>query len=641
MRTDIDLALQDAHLPSLMMALAHLTGDIRHLNENCRLAYPMLGDDQGGLPAEQQDKIRRWAANVIAEYLNGKALPPPLPIDTIRQMMDFLAGTPIPQAYLPFLLEELALDGSDPRRPQAASPDLRSRIHVLIIGAGMSGLLMAVRLKQAGISFEIVEKNSEVGGTWFENTYPGCRVDTPSMLYSYSFEPEYDWPLRYSTQAMLLDYFRWITDKYDLRPQISFQTAVTEALFDEDQMHWTVCLSHHTGQQRIVRANVVISAVGQLNQPLIPEIPGRDTFQGDTFHSARWRHDLDLKGKNIAVIGTGASATQFVPEIAPHAQKLLVFQRTPPWLLPTPQYHAPNGAGQIWLWKHIPFYAKWYRFFLFWAKVDGHYNLVKADPDWNGPPNAIGAASAEIAEVLTAYIRGQLASDDNLVDHVVPNYPYGGKRALSDNGLWIPTLQRSNVQLVTEHIRAILPAGIVTADGCEHPVDTIIYGTGFRASHFLSGIRVIGRNGLDLQDLWGGDARAYLGMTVPGYPNFFCLYGPNTNLVVNGSLIFFVECSVRYVMDCLNLLDETSSGALEPHRDAYTAYNQAVDEANRQMAWGLPEISNWYKNEKGRVSQNWPFPVIDYWQMTRQPKRSDFILWPDRARCTPPSSTPS
>jgi 4-hydroxyacetophenone monooxygenase len=641
MHADLVSALQDAHLPSLMMALVHLTGETHHLNESYQLAYTPLGDDQGGLTPEQQHNIRGLAANAITEYLNGKALAPSPSIDTIRQMMDFLAGAPIPESYLPFLLEELALDGLDPRRPTPPSPALRSRMHVLIIGAGMSGLLMAVRLKQAGISFEIVEKNPDVGGTWFENTYPGCRVDSPSMLYSYSFEPDYEWPLRYSTQPLLFDYFQWVADKYDLRPQISFQTRVTEAVFDEDQQLWRVCLSAATGQQRVVNANVVISAVGQLNQPLIPEIPGQESFQGDTFHSARWRHDLDLKNKCVAVVGTGASATQFVPEIAPHPQKLWVFQRTPPWLLPTPQYHAPIGAGQLWLCKNVPFYAKWYRFFLFWAKVDGHYPLVKADPDWHGPPNAIGTASAEIAESLTAYLRGQLAPDDALLNDVVPNYPYGGKRALSDNGLWIPTLKRDNVQLVTEKIQAITPTGIVTADGQEYPVDVIIYGTGFRASHFLSGIRVIGRDGLDLQDLWNGDARTYLGMTIPGYPNFFCLYGPNTNLVVNGSLIFFVECSVRYILDCLKLLDETDSAALEPHLDVYTAYNQAVDEANRQMAWGLPGISNWYKNDKGRVSQNWPFPVIDYWQMTLQPRLADFILWPNRPHRTTTSAIPN
>ena len=622
----LDQCLLEAHLPSLIMALVHLTGETRYLGPDFKLTYGNFDDGQGGLPPEKQAEIRLTARAAILAYLNGQPLPPAPNAETVQRMMNCLAGQSIPANYLPFLLEELALDEQDTRFPKPIPPEPGSPKHVLIIGAGMSGLLAAIRFKQAGLSFEIVEKNYEVGGTWLENAYPGCRVDSPNLLYSYSFEADYEWPLRYSTQAILLDYFRWIADKYDLRRHITFNTSVIEAVLDETELKWDVRLRDQTGAERIVRADAVISAVGQLNQPYLPDIPGRETFSGPALHSARWQPEVSLEGKRVAVIGTGASAYQIVPVIAPQAKELLLFQRTPPWPLPAPTYHDAVGAGQQWLLKNIPFYARWYRLFLFWMKTDGHYPLVQADPEWRGGPESISAANAEVGAQLADYIRSQLGSRTDLLPYVIPKYPYGGKRALSDNGIWFATLKQDNVHLVTEGIREITPSSLITADGREHPVDVIVYATGFRASDFLATIRVVGRDNVELHERWQGEARAYLGMTIPGFPNLFCLYGPNTNLVVNGSLIFFVECSVRYVLSCFNLLAEAQAAALEPRADVHDTYNERIDAANRQMAWGVPQVSNWYKSASGRVSQNWPFPVVEYWQQTLEPNPADFVF---------------
>jgi 4-hydroxyacetophenone monooxygenase len=279
-----------------------------------------------------------------------------------------------------------------------------------------------------------------------------------------------------------------------------------------------------------------------------------------------------------------------------------------------------------WLLEHVPYYDKWYRFWLFWMVTDGLLPMVTADPGWNGPTTAVGEANAQFREMIAAALAFQAQDRPDLVDKIVPTYPVGGKRALLDNGVWVAALKRPNVELVTDTITRITPKGLVTADGAEHEVDVIIYGTGFHASKFLAPMKIKGRGGRDLHETWGGDARAYLGMTTPGFPNLFMIYGPNTNIVVNGSIIFFSECSVRYIVGCLRLMAEGGITAMEPRRDVHDAFNIKVDEGNRLMAWGAPQVTSWYKNEHGRVSQNWPFGLIDYWRATLAPKPEDFVL---------------
>jgi len=627
----LELGLDQAHLPALLMAIVHLEGNASVLDDFPRPLYDFFADGRlGGYNDEQQAKIRERAKRAIENYLvSGETLPPPPSADTVRRMMDFVAGADIPAHYVPFMEEELGLSGADAKHPHWEEPKLIARrkdMHVVVVGAGMSGILSAIRLKQAGIAFDVIEKNADVGGTWFENTYPGCRVDNPNHMYSFSFEPNHDWPYHYSTQDVLLAYFRRTADKYDLRKNIRFETQVTEARFDEKTSKWHVKVKDKSGKEEIIVADAVISAVGQLNQPRIPDIKGVETFKGPAFHSAQWRHDIDLKGKNVGVIGTGASAFQFVPEIAPDVRELKVFQRTPPWLGPTPDYHDKVGEGKKWLLEHVPFYGKWYRFWLFWMLTDGIYEFVKTDPTWNGPQNAVSPNNALLREMLSAAIKPQTDDAPWLFDKIIPDYPFGGKRSLRDNGVWVSALKRPNVELVTDPIAEIDAKGVKTKDGRHIDLDVLIYGTGFHASNFLRTFKVIGRGGVELHERWNGDARAYLGMTVPGFPNFFMIYGPNTNIVVNGSIIFFSECSVRYIMGCLRLLAETGNATLEPREEVHDRFNEKVDEANKMMAWGAPQVTSWYKNAKGRVSQNWPFPLVEYWSATLKPNPQDFEL---------------
>ncbi len=314
------------------------------------------------------------------------------------------------------------------------------------------------------------------------------------------------------------------------------------------------------------------------------------------------------------------------PRSPAKSASLEVFQRTPPWGFPVPGYHDSVPAGKKWLLEHVPFYGKWYRFFLFWMLTDGFYEGVKSDPAWNGPPQAVSAANAMVREMVAEAIRAQAPDAPDLIEKIIPDYPVGGKRALLDNGVWIEALKRDNVDLVTEPIDRMTPQGIDTADGQSHPAEVIIFGTGFHASRFLWPMRIVGRGGKELHETWNGEPRAYLGMTTPGFPNLFMIYGPNTNIVVNGSIIFFSECSVRYVLGCLKLMAETDSRTMEVRADVQDAFNARVDAANAQMAWGAPQVTSWYKNAAGRVTQNWPFPLVDYWTATVAPNPADFLL---------------
>jgi len=625
----VDRALAEAHLPALLMSLVHLTGDASLLTPERRPVYMPLTDGRlGGYPESVQADIRARAKAAILAHLAGAPLPAAPSAQTVRRMMDWIAGADIPANYAPFLTEELALTGADAKAPDWSAPALKAgkKMKVVVVGAGMSGLLAGIRLKQAGLDFTIIEKNPDVGGTWLENVYPGCRVDNPNHMYSYSFEPNHDFPYYYSTQPVLLDYFRRIAEKHDLRRHIRFETSLEEAVFDEARSIWRIEVKTQDGGREHLEATALITAVGQLNRPRYPDIDGIETFSGPSFHSARWRHDVDLTGKKVAVIGTGASAFQFVPEIAPRVAHLEVFQRTPPWPLPGPTYHDAVPEGKKWLLEHAPFYGKWYRFWLFWTLTDGFYEAVKADPDWTGGPEAVGEVNAGLRAIIVASIAAQAADRPDLMEKIVPAYPIGGKRALVDNGVWVKALKREHVDLVTTAIARITPNGIVTSDGAEHPADVIIYGTGFQASRFLWPMRIVGRDGVELHDAWNDDARAYLGMTAPGFPNLFMLYGPNTNIVVNGSIIFFSECSVRYIVGCLKLMAETGAATLEVKSKVHDAFNARVDAANNLMAWGSPHVSSWYKNATGRVSQNWPFPLVDYWNATVAPNPDDFVL---------------
>ncbi|MFM7535702.1 MAG: FAD-dependent oxidoreductase [Acidimicrobiales bacterium] len=624
----IERALADAELPALLAAVAHLTGDRSVLRPELRPDPARLREPQAGYTAEQQALARRVCLDGLRRFRDERAgVPAPLGAADMVALMSFSTGSDVPERYVPLLREELALEGDALRAPrwQAAEVAPGRTLTVAVIGAGMSGLAAAHRLDQAGIAFTVLEKNDDVGGTWLENRYPGCRVDVQNHMYSYSFAQKHDWPEYHSTQPVLQAYFRECAEQFGLLDRIRFGTEVRSCTWDDDTQTWTLAVRDADGDGTVV-ADAVVCAVGQLNRPKFPDLPGVGSFAGPAFHSAQWDDTVELTGRRVAVIGTGASACQFIPEVAEIAGHLDVYQRTAPWLIPSPRYHQPVAAGFQWLLGHVPAYAQWYRFWLFWRGAEGMLPAAYVDPSYPPTERAVSARNEEMRQQLQAWIDLQAGDDAELRAALTPNYPPLSKRFVLDDGIWAGTLRRPTVSLHTQRIAAIEPDGIRTADGELHPADVLIYGTGFQASRFLTPMTVTGRDGIDLHEQWAGDARAFLGVMVPNFPNFFCLYGPNTNIVANGSIIYFSECEVHFLVECLHLLLAKSLGSLDPRREAHDAYNDRIDEANRLRTWGFSSVSSWYKNDYGRSAQNWPFAVIEFWEQTRAPDPADYVL---------------
>jgi 4-hydroxyacetophenone monooxygenase len=624
----LERALQDAELVPLMATLAYVTGDLSLVAPE--LQPPRRGKNaliapQGGMPADLQALCRARALTALRRFRDGGSVVADEPTpETLRAIVQYVTGE-LAEGYEDLALQELGITTADQEGRRwtkpAVAPDVE--LSVVVVGAGMSGLAAAHKLHEAGIPFTVLERNADVGGVWLENDYPGCRLDTNNFAYSYSFAQKDDWPQQYSRQPDIRGYFHRIATDFDLRPHIRFGVEVTALKFNETDCSWSVSTRGPDGQASELRCQSVISAVGQLNQPSYPSIPGRDHFRGPSFHTARWDHDVDLAGLRVGVVGSGASAYQVIPSIADEVAELRIFQRTPPWALPAPSYHDDIADGLKYLFQHVPQYHRWFRFYQFWIAVEGMRDFAVVDPEWKGA-GAVSAANDSLRSVLTDHIRNQYLHRPDLLDKVLPAYPPYGKRMLRDNGVWAQTLHKEHVMLVTDGIEEVTESGIRTTDGVEHELDVIIWGTGFSASNFLASMSVTGRGGADLHETWAGDARAYLGITVPGFPNLFCLYGPNTNLVLNGSIVMFSELAMNYVLECLHLLLTTGHRAMDVQAPVFEAYNQRVDEANQLMAWGAPGVTNWYKNATGRVSQNWPHSTLDYWDMTRRPNASDY-----------------
>jgi 4-hydroxyacetophenone monooxygenase len=624
-------ALLDVSIPTLMLSLVHMSGDPALIRGALRPAGLFLNEVQGYMSEEDKTAVRKIALEVIADY-RDRGCPDPTPVGPglLKEMMEWLVCEPVPDEYVPMLLEEMELDGVDERAAQpAANLDSSARAdhHVVVIGCGESGLLAGIRLKEADIPFTILEKNSGVGGTWYQNTYPGARVDVGNHFYCYSFEPTDQWTHFFAEQPELQAYFHGVMKRHDIERHVRWKTEVTGAQWDDSTATWTVSTRDHDGTESTLTARALISAVGQLNRPHLPTIPGQDRFDGPAFHSAEWDHSVDLRGKRVALIGAGASGFQIAPAIAADVEHLTVFQRSAQWMFPNPNYHAPVGPGVQWALRNLPFYGRWYRFLLFWPGCDKGLAAARVDPDYPDQQRAVSEINEITRIMFTEWITSQVGDDPDLLAKVVPDYPATGKRTLQDNGSWLRTLTRDDVELIRTPIARIEEDAVVTEDGNRFPADVIAYATGFAANKVLWPMAVVGRDGVALGERWGERPSAYLGITVPGYPNFFCMYGPGTNLASGGSLIFHSECQMRYIAGCLEHLIAGGHRSMEPRVDKTDDWVRRSQDEMAKMVWSQPSIEHsFYKNAHGEVYTLSPWRLVDYWTWTREPDPDDFVF---------------
>ena len=624
----IAAALADVSIPTLLMSMVHMTGDARYLRWEHVPAGIYLNEVQGFMDPDAQQAVRDEALRVIVAYRDaGCVLPEPPDEDLLREMMSVLVASEVPEEYVPLLLEELELDGVDARAVAASSrvPE-DDGFSVVVIGAGMSGVLAGIRLAEAGIDYTIVEKNDGIGGTWYENRYPGCRVDVGNHFYCYSFEPNPEWSEFFARQPELQAYFERTARAHDVVDQIRFGTEVRAARFDEVASTWAVEIDGPDGTTTLT-ANAVISAVGQLNRPKLPDIAGIDDFSGISMHSARWDPSVDLSGRRVAVVGTGASAFQIVPTIAEEVAHLDVFQRSAPWMFPNPHYHDPVAPGVLWAMRHLPFYGRWYRFLVFWPACDGGLPAMRIDPDWPHQDRSVNELNEGAREFFSAWMTEQCGDDRELADKVVPDYVCLGKRTLQDNGSWLAALTRPDVELVTDPIDRVTGTGIRCESGEEHPADVIVWATGFHANRYLWPMEIVGRDGAVLAEQWGDEPTAHLGITVPNFPNLFCMYGPGTNLASGGSLIFHSECQIRYIMGAIAAMRSGGHRTIEVRAEVHDAYNERLQAELDTMVWSHPSIRHsWYRNDAGKTFILSPWRLVDYWSWTREPDLAEFEL---------------
>lgn len=504
----------------------------------------------------------------------------------------------------------------------------RAGLHVTIIGAGMSGLGLAFALAESGIAYTLLERRDGLGGVWLDNDYPDCGVDTQAFQYAFESMPHADWSRFDAKRDEILDYLHRAAEKSGVLDNVEFGSEVREARWTGERWRLRVNRAGVTGDATAdVETDVLVSAVGALNRPRIPDLAGLETFSGPVFHTAEWDPDVDLSGRRVALVGNGSSGTQVGRAIADRAQRLLAFQRTPHWIRPrNPQEAGPVGEGKRWLVATLPHYLGWYRFRMNVVSGDGEHPTMVRDTDDDGRlvPNE---RNRGVRAELESYLRGRLAGRPDLIEALTPDYPPYGKRLVIDNG-WYDTLTRPHVELVTDPIERVGPDGIVTSDGTHHAVDVIVFATGFHGTRYFWPMEILGRSGRPLAEEHHGaeNIRAHLGVAMPGYPNLFTLQGPNSSVGHGGGVTFMSECQGRFVLGCLKLMIERGARTVEIRREVAERYNAEMDAALGRMVWASDGLDSRYHNADGRIVMNHPWTIGRFWDLTREVRPEDLLL---------------
>lgn len=623
---DLASAIAEADIRCLLMVLIHMTGDERWMAPPYlpKRDIRLIPDPDAGVSPEIQDEIRAAVVDLFSAGTPQPAISDPGE-DLLLRMMRTCLGENVAPEYAPLMREEMGFVSREARWSRRPSDETLAAQHVLIVGAGVCAIALGVALGHLGIPYTIVEKNDDLGGTWFINRYPGCGVDTPNHSYSYSFGERHPWTRYFCQREELLGYLQKVAEDYGIRQHLRVNTELTSSRWDEDRQRWISTLKTRSGEETF-ESTVLVSAIGQLNDPSRARFAGEDRFKGTILHSAHWSDDIALEGKHVAVIGTGATAMQLVPSIAGRVASVTVYQRSPQWARPVKGYADPISEGARWLLAHLPFYAQWYRFNMFWRYGDGLLPFLRKDPAWPHPERAVNKGNDRHRQELTDFILSELKDRPDLIARCVPTYPPYGKRILLDNN-WFKTLKRPNVELVTDAIDRFDETGIVTADGRHRPADIIVVATGFKVTEMAARLNISGRHGRNLREAWAHDnPTAFLGLTVPGFPNFFCMLGPNAGPAHGGSVIFQSECQSRYISACLAGMIERDIAAIDVRTDVLDDYVRRVDAEHEAMIWTHPGMTTYYRNSNGRVFSAMPWRFVDYWRMTHDPDLGQYRL---------------
>jgi 4-hydroxyacetophenone monooxygenase len=609
--------LQSADMRVLLMALYHLSGDEKWLSEpfRPRRDVRLIAARDCGFDDVTQQIIRDAAAHYIDHGFPSPVIHDP-GNELMVKMMSACMGENIPPEYALMMREDLGLASRDEglvidKEQLASSHD---GPHVVIVGAGVSGLAMGAQLSRLGISYVILDANDEVGGTWYRNRYPGCGVDTPNHAYSFSTGSRNRWSRYFALRPEIQQYILDTSRDNGVHDNVVLERRVVAAHWNDDSHTWTIRAVTQRGDEETYVAPIFVSAIGGLSAPRLADIPGMETFKGDLFHPFYWPDDLDVTGKRVALIGTGASAMQIATTIAPQVEKLTIYQRSPQWARDIKGYRDLIDDGELWLLEHFPYYAEWFRFSMFWRYGDGLLPALRKDPEWEHPERSMNRINDRHRQEMLTYIESIIGHRPDLMEQCVPTYPPYGKRILLDNG-WFEMLLRDNVELVTDPVEELDALGVIAGE--HRGADVVVMATGFEVHQFLGRVDVVGRNGVRLADVWANDdPRAYLGLTVTGFPNLFMMSGPNTFLAHGGSLIFMGECQARYISSAISEMSARGITSIDVDQTVMDEYNAKVDAEHEQLIWTHPGMSTWYRNKYGRITVVLPWRLVDYWSLS-------------------------
>ncbi|MEC7743673.1 MAG: NAD(P)/FAD-dependent oxidoreductase [Pseudomonadota bacterium] len=619
-RTLLKDGIANANIPALLMVLYQMTGEATWLQEPFAPGRsPGLDDnDSGQLPDEVQAQIRTAAEEAIEAWLAGRLLAIERPTNLrLAEMLSVAMTEHVPEEYGDIVAAGMGYD-LEPTAEAAIAADKTA----IVIGGGVSGICAGIELGKLGIDYTLFEKNEDFGGTWFENRYPGCGVDTPSLTYTFSCRPN-DWsmyfPLRDEIEGYLLDTAR----EFGLYDKARFRTHVEEARWNTATDQWNVTITTPDGKRETHSADYLFSAVGILNIPKYPQIDGLDEFAGEVYHTSRWPAEADLSGKRVAVIGNGASGMQVAPAIADEVSRMTIFARSKQWAAPFPQFRKKVPEGVRYLMQVVPLYRAWLEQRLSWTFNDRVHGTLFRDPEWEHPERAVNEINDAHRRVFTRYVEEQLQDRPELIERVLPEYPPFAKRMLLDNG-WFRTIKKPHVDLIPEHLAKVEGNTLSTSSGETVEADVIILATGFQTTNVLGSYDIVGREGRLLRDHWGEDnASAYLGTLVPGFPNFFILLGPNVGSGHGGSMIRNIENQMHFAGQVVQCAEAQEASTVEVKETAYTDYSRRIDDAHDRLVWTHPGTENWYRNSQGRVVAITPWRNDAFWRMTRSPDEAD------------------